>query len=97
MEYLKALSDLAHKYGAKTVVDNTAATPYHQRPLSLGCDFVVHSSTKFLSGHGVVVGGVIVSRHVEFINFWGYMRSFITHHNNHSSALSKLYMEVGYY
>jgi len=52
-------------------VDNTAATPFHQRPLSLGCDLVIHSSTKFLNGHGVALGGAVVSRHPEFVDFWG--------------------------
>ena len=53
------------------VCDNTAATPYHQRPLTLGADVVVHSTTKFLNGHSAAIGGAVVSRHVEFTDFWG--------------------------
>jgi cystathionine beta-lyase/cystathionine gamma-synthase len=44
-----------------TVVDNTFASPYNQRPLELGADMVVHSSTKYLNGHSDVVGGVVVT------------------------------------
>ncbi|MCP3675659.1 MAG: aminotransferase class I/II-fold pyridoxal phosphate-dependent enzyme [Gammaproteobacteria bacterium] len=68
---IELLANLAHQYDAKMAVDNTSATPYHQRPLTLGSDFVIHSSTKFLSGHGVTTGGAIVGRDVEFISFWG--------------------------
>jgi methionine-gamma-lyase len=48
-------------------VDNTFATPYCQRPLSLGADVVVHSTTKFLSGHGALTGGAVVSTHPDYI------------------------------
>ncbi|NCF51528.1 aminotransferase class V-fold PLP-dependent enzyme [Gammaproteobacteria bacterium] len=68
---IKALAGLAHENDAWIAVDNTAATPYHQRPLTLGCDMVIHSSTKFLNGHGVALGGAVVSRHPEFVDFWG--------------------------
>lgn len=64
---LKAVADIAHKYGAWLVVDNTFATPYCQRPLSLGADIVCHSTTKFLSGHGALIGGAVVSRHTDFM------------------------------
>ena len=49
------------------LVDNTFATPYCQRPLALGADVVVHSTTKYLSGHGVIIGGAVISRHPEYI------------------------------
>ena len=66
---LKAVADIAHARGAWCMVDNTFATPYHQRPLTLGYDVVVHSTTKYLTGHGVVIGGAVVSRHVhDYIN-----------------------------
>jgi methionine-gamma-lyase len=65
---LRAVAEAAHAYGAWVMVDNTFATPYHQRPLALGCDVVVHSTTKYLSGHGVVIGGSVVSRHLEYMN-----------------------------
>lgn len=64
---LAALSDLVHAHNAWLMVDNTFATPYCQRPLTLGADIVVHSTTKYLSGHGVVIGGAVISRHPEFI------------------------------
>lgn len=70
---IKALADLAHSNDAWLAADNTAATPYHQRPLTLGCDFVIHSSTKFLNGHGVALGGAVVSRHPDVVDFWGHM------------------------
>jgi methionine-gamma-lyase len=64
---LAMVAEIAHRYGAWLMVDNTFATPYCQRPLSLGAEVVVHSTTKFLSGHGVVVGGVVVSRHLDYV------------------------------
>jgi methionine-gamma-lyase len=68
---IQALADLSHENDAWLVVDNTFATPYHQRPLGLGADLVVHSSTKYLGGHGVTTGGMVVSRHADFVNFFG--------------------------
>jgi cystathionine gamma-synthase len=58
---IEAVSELAHRRGARVVVDNTFATPYLQRPLPLGADAVVHSSTKYLGGHSDVVGGFIAT------------------------------------
>ena len=55
------LSELAHERGARLVVDNTFATPYLQRPLSLGADVVVHSTTKYVGGHSDVVGGFVAT------------------------------------
>jgi cystathionine gamma-synthase len=54
---IRAAADAAHAAGALLVVDNTFATPYLQRPLELGADVVVHSTTKYLGGHSDVVGG----------------------------------------
>nr|MBA3330280.1 aminotransferase class I/II-fold pyridoxal phosphate-dependent enzyme [Actinomycetota bacterium] len=54
---IRAVADAAHAVGALVVVDNTFATPYLQRPLELGADIVVHSTTKYLGGHSDVVGG----------------------------------------
>ncbi len=54
---IRAVADAAHAVGAIVVVDNTFATPYLQRPLELGADIVVHSTTKYLGGHSDVVGG----------------------------------------
>jgi len=64
---LKAVADIAHRHAAWLAVDNTFATPYCQRPLSLGADIVVHSTTKFLSGHGALTGGAVVSSHPDYI------------------------------
>ena len=59
---IQYLADLAHHYGALLVVDNTFATPIMQRPLSMGADIVVHSTTKYMNGHGTGVAGAIVCR-----------------------------------
>lgn len=58
---LPRLAELAHAAGAAFIVDNTFATPYLCRPLALGADYVVHSATKYLGGHGDVLGGVVVT------------------------------------
>lgn len=57
---LEAISAIAHKNGIPLVVDNTFATPYLLRPIEHGADIVVHSATKFIGGHGTVMGGVVV-------------------------------------
>jgi cystathionine gamma-synthase len=57
---------IARRRGALVAVDNTFATPANQRPLELGADFVVHSTTKYLGGHSDVVGGVVVTRHDDW-------------------------------
>jgi cystathionine gamma-synthase len=59
---IKAISELARKADAVLVCDNTLSTPISQRPLSLGADLVIHSSTKYLGGHGDVTGGLVVTR-----------------------------------
>ncbi len=57
---IEAISAAAHKHGIPLIVDNTFATPYLLRPIEHGADVVVHSATKFIGGHGTVMGGVIV-------------------------------------
>ncbi|MGN0591484.1 O-acetylhomoserine aminocarboxypropyltransferase/cysteine synthase family protein [Ruminococcus sp.] len=57
---LEAVSAVAHKHGIPLIVDSTFATPYLLRPIEHGADIVVHSATKFIGGHGTVMGGVIV-------------------------------------
>ena len=57
---LDAISEIAHAHGIPFIVDNTFATPYLLRPIEHGVDVVVHSATKFIGGHGTVMGGVIV-------------------------------------
>lgn len=56
-----AIAELAHRAGAKVIVDNTFATPVLFRPLKCGVDFCVHSTTKYLGGHGDVLGGAVVT------------------------------------
>jgi len=58
---LRAVATIARAHGARTVVDNTFATPFFQRPLELGIDVVTHSTTKYLNGHSDVVGGAIMT------------------------------------
>ena len=57
---LKQAADIAHRHGLPLVVDNTLASPYLCRPIELGADVVIHSTTKFLSGHGAAMGGVVI-------------------------------------
>jgi O-acetylhomoserine (thiol)-lyase len=57
---LQKLSEIAHKHGVPVIVDNTVATPYLCRPFEHGADIVVHSLTKYIGGHGVAIGGIIV-------------------------------------
>jgi cystathionine gamma-synthase len=58
---IACLAGLAHAQGAKVVVDNTFLSPALQRPIALGADFVVHSTTKYLNGHSDVVGGAVIA------------------------------------
>jgi cystathionine gamma-synthase len=62
---ISALAEIAHDRQARIAVDNTFATPYLQRPLSLGADVVVHSTTKYLGGHSDVVGGFVATSDAE--------------------------------
>ncbi|HMV69501.1 MAG TPA: PLP-dependent aspartate aminotransferase family protein [Myxococcota bacterium] len=62
---IEALATRARAVGAIVVVDNTFATPYFQRPLELGADIVVHSTTKYINGHSDVVGGVVITRRAD--------------------------------
>ncbi len=57
---LRAVAAVAEKHGIRVVVDNTFSSPYLQNPLKLGADFVLHSATKYLNGHGDVIGGILV-------------------------------------
>ena len=59
---IHAVADLTHEAGARLAVDSTFATPVATRPLDLGADFVVHSLTKYLGGHGDAMGGAVVGR-----------------------------------
>jgi methionine-gamma-lyase len=64
---IASLARISHDRDAVLIVDNTFATPVLQRPLSLGADIVVHSCTKYLGGHGLIVGGIVVSADTEFM------------------------------
>lgn len=57
---IEAVSEIAHKHGIPLIVDSTFATPYYLRPIEHGADIVVHSATKFIGGHGTVMGGVVI-------------------------------------
>lgn len=57
---IEAVSEIAHRHGIPLIVDNTFATPYLLRPIEHGADIVVHSATKFIGGHGTVMGGVVI-------------------------------------
>ncbi len=59
---LRALTDIAHSHGTRVLADNTFLSPVWQRPLELGADLVLHSTTKYLNGHSDVVGGAIISK-----------------------------------
>jgi len=65
---IAAVAEIAHRHNAWLVVDNTFATPYCQRPFNLGADVVVHSTTKYLNGHGLIIGGIAISHHVDFVD-----------------------------
>ncbi len=62
---IRALAARAHAVGALVAVDNTFASPFFQRPLDLGADVVVHSTTKYINGHSDVVGGILATRDAE--------------------------------
>ena len=72
---IKAAASLAHRHGALVVVDNTFASPCLQRPLELGADLVVHSTTKYLNGHSDSVGGVVVANRDEDIEWLKFVQN----------------------
>lgn len=62
---IRATAEIAHRHGARLVVDNTFASPALQRPIELGADLVTHSTTKYLNGHSDSVGGVVIATREE--------------------------------
>jgi len=64
---IESICKIAHAHGIKVSVDNTVATPYLQQPFALGADFVFHSATKFLNGHGSALNGVLLGKDLEFM------------------------------
>lgn len=65
---IEALAALGKQYGLTVTVDNTFATPYLQQPFRYDVDYVMHSTTKFLNGHGTAIGGVVIGRDLEKMN-----------------------------
>ncbi len=74
---IKAIADVAHAGGAWLGVDSTFASPILQQPLTLGADFVVHSTTKYINGHSDVVGGVIILNDDEIHDRLKYLQNAI--------------------
>jgi cystathionine beta-lyase/cystathionine gamma-synthase len=72
---LAAAAAIAHRRNVRVIVDNTFASPYVQQPLALGCDIVVHSTTKFLNGHSDSVGGVVVLKHEDDIEWMKFVQN----------------------
>jgi len=71
---IEAICQQAHQLGALVAVDNTFLTPIYQKPLELGADFVIHSTTKYINGHSDVIGGVVITKseqHAEELAWWG--------------------------
>jgi len=77
MTDIAAAAEIAHRHGAWLGVDNTFATPALQRPLSLGADIVMHSTTKYLGGHSDVVGGALVVNSQEIFDELRFLRKSI--------------------
>lgn len=82
---IAAITQIAHQYNCKVAVDNTFATPYLQQPFQYNVDFVVHSTTKFLNGHGTAVGGVLIGKDIEW------MQTKVTKHHRLLGANSNAF------
>ncbi len=67
---IEELSLLAKKYNLKVACDNTFATPFLQQPFKYNVDFIVHSTTKFLNGHGTAIGGIFLGKDIEYMKTW---------------------------
>jgi len=70
---IEELTYIAKKHNLIVACDNTFATPYLQQPFQYGVDFVIHSTTKFLNGHGTAIGGVLLGRDIEFMKSKAYV------------------------
>jgi len=73
---ISAICAIAIRYGCLTAVDNTFATPYLQRPFKFGVDLIMHSTTKYLNGHGNSIAGILIGRDKEFMqkHVWDTMK-----------------------
>jgi O-succinylhomoserine (thiol)-lyase len=74
---LRACAEVAHEAGALVVVDNTFCSPYIQRPIELGADIVLHSTTKFLNGHSDSVGGAVITNSDEVAEKIGFLQNAV--------------------
>jgi cystathionine gamma-lyase/cystathionine beta-lyase/cystathionine gamma-lyase/homocysteine desulfhydrase len=74
---LQAVSDIAHRAGARVVCDNTFMSPYLQRPLDFGVDIVVHSTTKYLNGHSDGVGGIVILNDEEDAQWMAFVQNSV--------------------
>jgi len=74
---LRAAAEAAHAGGALLVVDNTFASPFFQRPLTLGADIVMHSATKYLGGHSDLIHGVVITRHEDVATQLGFIQNAV--------------------
>ncbi|REJ81544.1 MAG: PLP-dependent transferase [Acidobacteria bacterium] len=72
-----AVSELAHERGVHVAVDNTFLSPYLQRPIELGADVVVHSTTKFMGGHSDSIGGVLITRLEEHASWFRFIQKSV--------------------
>ncbi len=77
---LRAAAELAHRRDAVLAVDNTFMSPYFQRPLELGADVVVHSTTKFLNGHSDSIGGALVAQRPEHSEWFAFVQKSVRRH-----------------
>jgi len=84
---IAALRKQADKAGAMLIVDNTFATPYHQKPLLLGADLVVHSATKGLGGHNDLMAGAVAGSKDHYNNLWFTRQAIGTTHDAYSASL----------
>jgi methionine-gamma-lyase len=77
------MAEIAKRHDLFTVVDNTFCTPYLQQPLNMGIDFVLHSTTKYLNGHGNGIAGVVISKDIDFMKekVWTAMKLIGTNSN----------------
>jgi cystathionine beta-lyase/cystathionine gamma-synthase len=72
---LERTAQMAHARGAKLVVDNTFASPFNQRPLTFGADLVIHSTTKYLNGHSDSVGGIVIGRNQDDLDWLKFVQN----------------------
>jgi cystathionine gamma-lyase len=74
---IRAVAKLAHRAGAVVAVDNTFASPANQRPIELGADIVLHSTTKYLGGHSDIIGGALILRHARDAERYAWLQNAV--------------------